>query len=176
MRRGQHGRDTESPLEAKREIEQCDEQRDDDGDHRIAAQLTTDARADGLPADNSGFAGPEFLVQRRLDITCRALDAGTGGVPRRADGEIARTAELLNLRAGVSGRIHRRANVAHVGWLLECDLYQRAASELDAPVDAVHTEEDQACGDEYGGDADRNAPGLDEIVLGTVKDAQHDGL
>jgi len=60
--------------------------------------------------------------------------------------------------------------------LRELGLHERAAGELDAPIQAVmHAEEDQPRGDERHGDADGDAPRLDEVVLGVVKDAQHGG-
>ena len=65
-------------------------------------------------------------------------------------------------------------NVADIGLLRELGLDECAAGELDAPIQpAVDTERDEADRDERDGDTDRDAPGLDEVVVGAVKDAQH---
>ena len=121
----------------------------------------------------------ELALQRRLDLRGRALHrrAGRRRMARGPHGELSRRAELLDLRARVARGVDRRADVADVGRLGELELHQRAAGELDALVESsVQDERDQAGGDEGGGEADCQAPALDEIDLRVVQDAQHGSL
>ena len=93
---------------------------------------------------------------------------------RRAHREILGTAELLDLRIRITGRVDGGPDDADVDGLLELELHQRAAGELDAARDAVRGEKDQTDGDEGDRQANGDAPGLDEVVVGSVQDAQHE--
>ena len=174
VERRQNGREAEAPLEAEGEVEQRDEERDDDGDDGVATQLIADAGADDLGAHDLRLRCAELPVQGCLDLARRLLDAAARIVASSADGEFARRTEGLDLRPRIAGGVDRRADEGRVRRLRELDLHQGSARELDALVDAVNPEKRQSGNDENGRDAHGDAPGLDEVVVRAVKNAQHD--
>ena len=75
-------------------------------------------------------------------------------------------AVLRDLRTGDARRLNRGTNGRHIGRRLELELHQRAARELDAVVRAARDgKRGQAGDDERDGEAGRDAPVLEELVL-----------
>jgi hypothetical protein len=92
----------------------------------------------------------------------------------RLDRELAVRAELRDLRAAHAGRVERAAEASDVGALLELELHERAAGELDAVPQAAGDEHRaEAEGDECRGTEGHRAPPADEVVARVVEDADH---
>jgi hypothetical protein len=114
----------------------------------IALRLSSspNARTDDLLTRDAHVARAELALERRLDLRRRVLHlrARRAHVAGGADGELTRAAELLNLRAREARRVDGRPDVGDVRRLGELELHQRAAGELDAPVEPpVQHERDQ---------------------------------
>ena len=172
MGRGDDRGEAEPPREAHGEIDQRNEERDQYGDRGVRSQLRADAWPDEL-ASARGNVIAVSIAKRGHDDIRRAVTGGcltNAGVWLGANRVLGVRAEPRDLRIGESRLVNDSANIIALRRLLELQLYERTASELDAVIDRVNREEPEA-NDDPGNCQDRRLlPVPDEVVLGVVKD------
>ena len=118
------------PAEAERQVGQLREQRDDEGDERLVAQLVAQRRADQLVAGDARPRRPGSASAVR--ISSHLLLGDVGG----AHGDV--LAGLLHDRGREAGLLDGRPGVGHRQLLAGRELHDPAAGELDAEVEAAH--------------------------------------
>jgi hypothetical protein len=159
----EHGRRAEAPVEADGEVDERDDRCEDEREDRAATQLGTDLGTHGLGAHHGELSRSVPGRERTLDLLGDALGTGLLFIDRglilRAHGVVGGLAELRDLRACHTSRLDRGSQHGHIGRLLELELHERAARELDGVVrPAGHTERCQPDHQERDGDASGEAP------------------
>ena len=177
MKRREHCREAEAPLEADRQIDERDDERKEDREERLALELAPDLGAHRLgPADR--------ITARAESVRERGVDRGRGGLrgalrggarraePRPHDVLVGR-AELLDLGIVDPRGIERPADAVRPHRVRRPDLDQRAARELDRVVQAVYQKQRESGDDDGGREAVGPAAPLDEVVVGVGEEADH---
>src|SRR5437868_12595192 len=105
----------------------------------------------------------------------RGITGGSGKSSVRLDahGVFRVRSKLRDLGVREAGLIDRRTDIIDLRRVLELQLHQRSAGELDAVVHAVDCKEAEADNDPRDGEDRRLFPMADEIVLRIVKYAKH---
>ena len=180
VRSRDYRRRTETPLEADCQIDERDEERQNHRDKCSLPEFVTHPGTDGLGSDDAHITRTVCGVENLLDLLCdccRACGLRCNETRLlRPDGELARRAELLDLRTGHPGRRQARPQVGHVDRLPELRLHKGPARKFDAVVDwcpQVRREADQQ---ESDGESCRPFPPSDEIVARVLEYSQHQML
>src|SRR5256885_8257818 len=175
--RRDHGSEGESPFETDRQIDQCDQKRQQDRDDRAALELCSDTRTNSFRTLYGPVAVPEVLLQDVSNFYGNVPRAAglrrNIGLTLRTDGELAVRSELLDLGASDSRLVERRTDFSNVRWLGELQLHQSAASELNTVIGCLDGERSESKQDEGDGDRRHHLPPTDEIVVRVVKNAKH---
>src|SRR5688572_2370458 len=171
--------DAEAPLEPNRQIREHGEEREEDGEKRLLAELVADLGADGFRLPYGVGIWPHHGVDGGPDG-----DRGGLGVVRvragpgdpRPDVELAIRSEGLDLCARDSLLLQRIPKRADVHRLARLDLHEGPAGELDAVIDAPDKHRDHAGRDEDGRQHVRDPPAAQEIVVGVGEESHRQML
>ena len=139
QRRG-NGTDAELPLEARPDVQQDEEEREQHGERAFLGEFSAhlpadDFRASQFDARISGLGRRQHLAPKHVVV--RAL------LGKHAHQHVARGAKTLHHGIAVTRLLERLADLLEVGCLREAQLEHHAAGEVDAEVDAADTQRQQ---------------------------------
>ncbi len=174
------GRGGESPLEPDRQVDECNEERQQDRYDRPALELAPNAGTNGFRANHLQVVLAELLLQDPPDGNRDGLSAlrlcGDRGRVLCPDRELAVRSELLDLGPTDSRLVKRGPDLADIGRLRELQLHQRSAGELDTQVERLDRERSKPQHDEGDRDRRHHLPPANEIVARVVKNSKHQML